>query len=216
MPDMFAKIMELLFLLLTEASKRSLIAMNLRKNTVLKGRALFLPYRASRFNIHKTAVIELHSLFHFNMKETRHSRSEAHLVMDENSRMVLLGTSFIHHGSDIRVFEGATLTIGEVFAMPRTQIRCKKEITIGNNVAIAREVLIMDSDAHPTSDRDMDRPVRIGDHVWIGSRATILKGVNIGDGAIVAAGSLVTKDVPPRTMVAGVPARIIKRDVEWA
>lgn len=215
MSDMFAKIMELLFLLLTEASKWSLIKMNLRKNTFRRGRGWFLPYKASRFMIHKTAVIEIHSPFHFNMKETRHSRSEAHLVMDENSRMVLLGTSFIHHGSDIRVFEGATLTIGEIFAMPRTQIRCKKEITIGNNVAIAREVLIMDSDAHPTSDKDMDKPVKIGDHVWIGSRATILKGVNIGDGAIVAAGSLVTKDVPPRTMVAGVPARIIKHDVKW-
>lgn len=213
---MFAKITEFLVLLLTEVSKLSLVKINLRKNTYRKGRGMFLPYRASRFSIHKTAVIELQSLFHFNMKETRHSRSESHLVMDQNSKMILLGPSFVHHSSDIRVFEGATLTIGEIWAMPRLQIRCKKEIIIGDNVAIAREVLIMDSDAHPTSEKDMDQPVKIGNHVWIGSRATILKGVNIGDGAIVAAGSLVTKDVPPKTMVAGVPARLIKQNVEWA
>lgn len=213
---MFAKITEFLVLLLTEVSKLGLVKINLRQKTYRKGRALFLPYRASRFKIHKTAVIELHSWFHFNMKETCHSRTEAHLVMDESSRMVLLGTSFVHHGSEIRVFEGACLSMGSIWANARLQIRCRKEIIIGDGVVFARDVLIMDSDAHPTSEKDMDQPVKIGDHVWIGSRATILKGVNIGNGAIVAAGSLVTKDVPPKTMVAGVPARVIKHDVEWA
>ena len=54
------------------------------------------------------------------------------------------------------------------------------------------------------------RPVRIGDKVWVGANATILPGVTIGDGAIVAAGAVVTKDVAPRTVVGGVPAKVIK------
>ncbi len=54
------------------------------------------------------------------------------------------------------------------------------------------------------------RPVTIGKNVWIGDHATILPGVTIGDGAVVAAGAVVTKDVPPRTVVAGVPAKIIR------
>jgi maltose O-acetyltransferase len=53
--------------------------------------------------------------------------------------------------------------------------------------------------------------VRIGDDVWIGGHATILPGVTIGDGAVVAAGAVVTKDVPPYTVVAGVPARVVKK-----
>lgn len=57
--------------------------------------------------------------------------------------------------------------------------------------------------------------VRIGDKVWIATNAMILPGVTIGDGAIVAAGAVVTKDVPPRCMVAGVPAKVIKENVEW-
>jgi acetyltransferase-like isoleucine patch superfamily enzyme len=58
-------------------------------------------------------------------------------------------------------------------------------------------------------------PVRIGDGVWVGSGATILAGVTVGDGAVIAAASVVTKDVPPGVLVAGNPARVIRRDVTW-
>jgi acetyltransferase-like isoleucine patch superfamily enzyme len=57
--------------------------------------------------------------------------------------------------------------------------------------------------------------VKIGNKGWIATNALILPGVSIGDGAIVAAGAVVTKDVPAKCMVAGVPARVIKSNVEW-
>ena len=60
----------------------------------------------------------------------------------------------------------------------------------------------------------MSEPIEIGDNVWIGARAIILKGVTIGAGSVVAAGSVVTKDVGPGELVAGSPARYIK-DVTW-
>ena len=58
-------------------------------------------------------------------------------------------------------------------------------------------------------------PIVIGNHVWIGARAIILKGVIIGDGAIIAAGAVVTHDVPAYTLAGGVPAKVIREGVEW-
>ena len=77
--------------------------------------------------------------------------------------------------------------------------------------------MIRDSDNH-TIVRDgytPTAPIKIGNHVWIGVNCTILKGVTIGDGAIIAAGSVVTKDVPAHSLVGGVPAKVIRTDVEW-
>jgi acetyltransferase-like isoleucine patch superfamily enzyme len=79
-------------------------------------------------------------------------------------------------------------------------------------------VTIRDSDNHLiTSNPDFQKtmPIKIGNHVWIGLNAVILKGVTVGDGAIIAAGAVVTRDVPERCLVGGVPAKIIKENVKW-
>ncbi len=97
-------------------------------------------------------------------------------------------------------------------------MHCFQQIDIGEDVAIAENVSIRDSDNHfITSDENfqMTKPVRIGNHVWIGMNVLILKGVTINDGAIIAAGSVVTRDVPANCLVAGVPAYVIKENVQW-
>ena len=85
-------------------------------------------------------------------------------------------------------------------------------IYIGDNVSISSDVTIL------TADHDMDapnfqgrvRPVNIQDYVWVGTRAMMMPGVTIGKGAVVAAGAIVTKDVAPYHVVAGIPAKFIK------
>lgn len=88
-------------------------------------------------------------------------------------------------------------------------------ITLGDRVGVGHEVMFL-TETHDigTPDRRtgpvVPMPIKVGAGVWIGARATILPGVTIGEGAVVAAGSLVTKDVPPNVLVAGVPAKVIK------
>ena len=117
--------------------------------------------------------------------------------------------SSVHMGC---FFTGRKITIGEHTAVNR---RCyldgRTGITIGNCVSISPEVYMM-SLTHDAQNPDfppVGREVVIQDHVWIGSRAMIMPGVTLSKGCIVGAGSVVTKDVPPYAIVAGVPAKQI-------
>lgn len=86
-------------------------------------------------------------------------------------------------------------------------------IEIGDNVLIGQQVVIatLDHDLIPKKRANMfPSPVKIGNDVWIGAHATILAGVTVGNGAVIAAGAVVTKDVPQNAVVGGVPAKIIK------
>jgi len=86
------------------------------------------------------------------------------------------------------------------------------EVTVGDDVALANEVYVMDSDSHGVEGRPVkEEPVRIGDGTWVGARAIILPGVTIGTRCLIAAGSVVSKDVPDDTLVAGNPARVIRK-----
>lgn len=98
----------------------------------------------------------------------------------------------------------------------RTEIHAGKRVEIGSGCNIAWDVCIMDRDYHKFNSLTEEiKPVMIKDNVWIGCKSIILKGVTIGEGAVVAAGSVVTKDVPPKTLVGGNPAKVIKEEVYW-
>lgn len=108
------------------------------------------------------------------------------------------------------------LIVGKNSRLNGVHIDARVLVQIGENVRIAPYTIILDSDFHDVKDHFMDgysKPVIIEDNVWLATRCTILKGVTIGKGSVVAAGSVVTKDVPPNSVVAGVPARLIKKIV---
>lgn len=88
-------------------------------------------------------------------------------------------------------------------------------IEIGDDVALASEVFVTDSDNHPIGGAPVrEAPIRIEDGAWVATRAIVLPGVTIGSRSVVAAGSVVTRDVPPDTLAAGVPARAV-RTIEY-
>lgn len=130
----------------------------------------------------------------------------------------------IYRLAGIKMGKGSTLHMGARFFQPNNIkigqgsilgdhifLDGRAKLTIGNHVDIASQVMIYNSE-HDLSDPTMKavtQPVKIGDYVFIGPRAIILPNVKIGNGAVVAAGAVVTKDVPDQAIVGGVPAKII-------
>lgn len=124
--------------------------------------------------------------------------------------------------------DNAKVSIGERTFIGASQLVCSNSITIGNDVMISWGVTIVDHNSHSVrfSEREKDvldwrenkkdwstvntAPVVIGDKAWLGFNSIILKGVTVGEGAVVGAGSVVTKDVAPWTIVGGNPARVIR------
>jgi acetyltransferase-like isoleucine patch superfamily enzyme len=137
-------------------------------------------------------------------------------LMRKNSKLIVTGQFSFLYGTSLYINEGATLELGSGYCNINSSISCFDHISIGDGVFISEQVLIRDSDDHKISDESpVTLPIRIGNNVWIGVKATILKGVTIGDGAVIAAGSVVNKDVPAYSLVGGVPAKVLRSNVNW-
>lgn len=139
-----------------------------------------------------------------------------------------IGNGSIIQGPIITDRDGAVITVGDHTFIGSSNIISAERVEIGDDVLIAWGCWIVDHNSHSISwemrqndvrdwyvgKKDWSNVVRkaikINNKAWIGFNSTILKGVTIGEGAIVGAGSVVTKDVPPYTIVAGNPARIIR------
>lgn len=136
-------------------------------------------------------------------------------VFEMGAGSKIIADSAIFTSCDIRLKNNAVLKLGKCAIMEGCRIRCWKSITIGDNCLLANDIYICDSDSHYLNDVLNTAPIVIKDHVWVGNKAQILKGVTIGEGAVVAAGAVVTKSVPPHCLVGGVPAKVLKENVTW-
>lgn len=166
-------------------------------------------------DIHKTVIFT---------NSTVHTRHDSNIKIDENS---------IFHGI-VYFYRQASLHVGSrSYIGPNTTFHITTSISIGDDVMISSGCILIDSDMHSLrfSERKNDVlieigydesgkekdwavvksvPIHIQDKVWIGLNAIILKGVTLGEGCVVGAGSVVTKDIPPWTVVAGNPAQVIR------
>lgn len=147
------------------------------------------------------------------------SHSGFNLELLEDSKFSILGNVYIGYHGSIRLEKNAQIQIGSnTYLSANCLLRAAKKITIGNNCAISWNVTIVDSDFHEyfidNILQENTKEVTIGNNVWIGNNVIILKGVTIGDYAIIGAGSVVTKNVDSYTAVAGNPAKKIKDNIK--
>lgn len=124
----------------------------------------------------------------------------------------------IRVGQDSRVILGRNVSCTTVVAMSATE---GTTIMVGEDVMFASENQVRADDGHPIFDVhtgkrvNVSRDITIGNHVWLARGAVLLGGAHVGDGSVIGYGSIVTKAIPNNCIAAGIPAKVIRRDVAW-
>jgi len=187
-------------------------------NLLKRHSGCFIAYKNGYYNIHKNSKIILRNncVFQFN-KQRKKDPFPGVLTMENGSQLIVNGNFSIFTGGRIQICENATLELESGYINHNVFLICREKITIGKGATISNNVVIRDNDAHEIIGEKYisKKPIEIGNHVWIGTNVTILKGVKIDDGAVIGANSLVNKNIPGKCLAAGVPARVIKENVEW-
>lgn len=195
---------------------RNVLAYKVRFGRITSGSGIIKYDMCDSLVIDKGARIVLNGNVRMNGLRCGNNCRSSVLRMDPNSTIISDGSFDFSYGADIVLFENSCLRLGKnSYINCDSKIRCHKYIEIGDYCAISHDFTVMDSDAHALNGNRNTNPVIIGNHVWIGTRVTILNGVTIGDNSIIAAGSLVTKDVPKNVLFGGFPGKVIKEDVKW-
>lgn len=197
---------------------KRLISINLWYWLRYKGRVFVYPkskicvYRLGRLNVLKNARL---NLGHLVLGQIASSTG----LLIHNGGVLNVKSKF-HIQTNCRITISGELTIGECYLGQGGVIHCGNNIEIGNRVLIGAQVMILDEDAHAISYDDrhntnVKKPIIIEDDVWIGVSCVIHKGVTIGPGSVIAAGSVVTRDIPPHCLAAGVPAKVVREHITW-
>ena len=149
---------------------------------------------------------------------------DSNIFIKGNNNIIYIGDNCVVNNTSIILDnEGSEIRIGNKTSIAKIQIVSLEpyKIEIGEDCMLSYDIEIRNTDSHKIYDKNTNErinegsSINIGNHVWLGMRAILLKGVTIGDNSIVAAGSIVTKDVKANTIVSGNPAKQIKENVYW-
>ncbi|QLC35106.1 acyltransferase (plasmid) [Halarchaeum sp. CBA1220] len=190
----------------------------------ISGRGLRVLFgRKTHIDIHNKSTIICAGkfLFGINTSAVHDSRGGSRLEIGRDGKLIISaedGAARMGPAMQVRINGEFTMS-GPSYISGDSYIVCDSQIEIGKGCAISWGVDIMDSNMHHIEESGTEKPIKnpisIGDNVWIGANATVLPGVEIGDGAIIAANSVITNDVDTETLVGGAPARTIQKNVDW-
>ena len=181
---------------------------------------LIIPFKNAVLGMGKDAEFILEGRFLFGIDKLKGSRAETLVRIQNNAKWIANGNIRLSFDTFIDVHPNALFETGFFSVNCESVIVVGKQIELGNNVMIGRNVTIYDSDFHQLLNKEgkpanFSKKVKIGNDVWLTNRIMVLKGVTIGDGALVGAMTLVRKDIPPQALVAGNPGKVIKEGICW-
>ena len=141
--------------------------------------------------------------------------TQSSLRVGDGAKLTLLGNQRLLSGHQIDVGPCAEIQFGGGYINHDAKISCYHRLVVGRGTIVGEDACIMDSDSHLLAGSARPKEILIGSHVWIGARVTILKNSILHDGVVVAAGSVVSGEFPRNSLVAGVPAKVIRENVSW-
>ena len=193
-----------------------------RRNLILIGDGLQTDH-SLRIRVHgDDNVVTLgEGIYFLGARETFVQRSR--IVVFGNRNRVAMGRGCSgSFGMRINA-DDAEVTLGEhcTAIMARIQVLEQASIALGDDCMLSADVVFQVSDGHPIFDRatgariNPAQDIRIGDHVWLGVGVRILKGADVGSGSVIGAESVVTQSITANCIAAGVPARVVRENIEW-
>ena len=183
----------------------------------IKYNGIIIIYPKTQIHISKSATLKVNGRLYINRYWNIGPTRETQFFMADNTTLTVNGNFSFYEGCEVTLATGSSLSLQNGYLNDNSTIVCSSEISIGNNTMISNSVIIQDSDFHAIVREGFKKtaPIKIGDNVWIGVRSVILKGVSIGDGCVVAAGSVVNKSLKEKVLAGGVPCKVIRENIEW-
>ena len=208
--------------LLSKLSLGKFIYYNYFSNHVERtGKGYLLPYKNSVIEMADGARIIIgNGHLAVNPNRPSGSHAEAFIRMRENAVLRVHDSLSLAYKATIEIHKDAEVEVGSAFINSDAVVLAAKKIQIGHGCLISRMVFIFDADHHPIYNEageqiNQPKPVIIGDHVWIGLQSVIVRGSKIGEGAVIAANSLVGGRIKAGTMASGNPARSYS-EIKWS
>lgn len=186
---------------------------------VSENKARFYPLKGTKLDLKRSSRIYLQGNLIIGNNRVRGSKRETYLLLGERAQLHINGDVMLNYGCHMQAHADAHIALGTSVINTDSVIVIEKELEIGQDVLMGRFVTIFDSDFHTIRDEQGNRTnpprkVTIGNHVWIGTKATILKGTKIKDGAVISANAYVGGVVKENALFSALPGQMFGT-VEW-
>ncbi|WP_273477123.1 acyltransferase [Faecalicoccus acidiformans] len=193
------------------------------KNVIRKKGCYIIPFKNLVLDFEKGSKLFVNSNLHLGINKLKHSKAETLIRLKKNAIWEANGEVLLFYGTTIEVLCNAKLISDFFSANTGSVIIVGKQITIGYNAMLGRNIIVYDSDHHQILDYDDGKTIKnhsqeviIGDNVWLTNNITVLKGVSIAQGSIIAAGALIRKDVvAPNSLVVG-DGKVVNTTALWS
>ena len=193
------------------------IRWNYFNGNILRHKGKIIPMSDTILQMDNGSKIIIDGCLKVGDQQVRGAKQQTRIWLEEGAELIIKGAFTIGADSYIRVYKNSKLILHNGFFNEHVQVTAGDVVEIGDGCAIGRDVVIRSYDGHSIIDENfyICKPISIGKHVWIGQGASILKGICVYNGAIIAANAVVTKDVPAHCAVAGNPAKVVKENILW-